>query len=274
MLEKYYFDKPSHTDLNLYRCGIEDCKPGHSWGPAIRDHYIIHYIRDGKGIYRVNNTTYHLEKGDGFLIVPNTIVFYQADIESPWSYSWVGFHGLKADSYLKRAGLTVDSPIFRYVKDNSVKECLKKMIDTKNLTSSREICLLGYLYILLSYIIEASETAGSKDNTPDRKESYIKKAVEFISKNYSRKITVSEIASYVGLDRSYLYTLFNSYLNTSPQEFLVNFRINKACELMKNANLSIANISRSVGYEDPLLFSKMFRKAKGLSPREYRKELS
>ncbi|HEX3027822.1 MAG TPA: helix-turn-helix domain-containing protein, partial [Clostridia bacterium] len=49
------------------------------------------------------------------------------------------------------------------------------------------------------------------------------------------------------------------------------YRVNKACELMRNAALSLADISRSVGYEDPLLFSKTFRKLKGLPPREYRK---
>lgn len=257
--------------MNIYRCGIEDCKPGHSWGPAIRDHYIIHYILDGKGVFRINNTTYPLQKNDGFLIPPDTIVYYEADVKKPWSYSWVGFHGLKAGSYLKRAGLTLENPVFSYVYNDSIKKCLHNMIAANKLRNSREICMLGYLYILLSHIIEAHGKLKSYDNTLERKEAYIKKAVEFISMNYSRKISVSEIASHIGLNRSYLYTLFNNYLKSSPQEFLINTRISKACELIKNTSLSICDISRSVGYEDPLLFSKMFRKVKGIPPRDYRK---
>jgi YesN/AraC family two-component response regulator len=65
--------------------------------------------------------------------------------------------------------------------------------------------------------------------------------------------------------------IFKEYFNTSPQNYLINFRINKACNLMKNPNLSIGEISRSVGYDDPFLFSKMFKKIKGIPPRIYRK---
>lgn len=273
MLEKFYINKPNHTDLNMYRCGIEDCSPGHSWGPAVRDHFIIHYILGGKGIFQVDGIIYHLKKGDGFLICPGTVIYYQADLEDPWSYSWVGFHGLKAEAYLKQANLTAGNPVFRYDRDDFIKDCLEQMISTKSLVKSREIRLLGLLYIFLSQLIEISETGRFSGGSENRKETYIKKAIEFIEMNYSRKISISEISQHVGLDRSYLYSIFNEYLNTSPQEFLINYRMDKACELMQNASLSIGDVSRSIGYDDPLLFSKVFKKVKGQPPREYRKRL-
>jgi YesN/AraC family two-component response regulator len=89
--------------------------------------------------------------------------------------------------------------------------------------------------------------------------------------NYSRKMTISELARSIGLDRSYLGSIFKEQLSTSLQNYLKNYRMDKACELMKNETLSIGDISRSVGYDDPLLFSKLFRKCKGVSPREYRR---
>jgi len=274
MLEKFYITRPTNTDLNMYRCGIEDCTPGHSWGPAVRDHYIIHYILDGKGIFQVDGVTYRLEKHDGFLICPGTVVFYQADLEMPWSYTWVGFHGIKAETYLKQANLTHEKPIFRYDADSSLKECFNRMIATKGLAKGREIRLLGLLYEFLSRLIEvaAHDTTGSEGES--RKELYVKKAVEFVQMNFSRKISVAEIADYVKLDRSYLYSIFSSYLNTSPQEFIINFRIEKACELMHNSELSIGDISRSVGYEDALVFSKQFKRTKGIPPREFRKRMA
>lgn len=275
MLEKIYINKPDHTDLNMYRCGIEDCSPGHSWGPALRDHYIIHYVRSGKGIFQMNNTTYQLEKSQGFLIPPNTIIYYQADNEEPWSYSWVGFHGLKAEQYLKRASISQENPVFKYDKDNFLKECIDEMIiASKTLVKSSEIRLLGLLYIFLSQLIEVAQIDRTPGHTENRKEQYIKKAINFIEMNYSRKINISEIAQFVGLDRSYLFTIFKEYLNTSPQDFLINYRVNKACELMQNKLLSIGEISRSVGYEDPLLFSKVFRKIKGIPPKELRKGMA
>lgn len=269
MLEKMYIDEPSHTDLNLYRCGIEDCKSGHSWGPAIRDHYIIHYILGGKGSFTVGETTYKLGKNDGFLICPGTVVYYEADVAEPWSYGWVGFNGFKAPVYLKQAGLDNQNPIFRYDKDHFLRECLVRMISTKQLVRGREIRLIGLLYEFLSQLVEMTDNyLLEKDN---RKEEYVRKALEYIRMNYSRKIAISEIANYIGLDRSYLYSLFQEYLNTSPQDYLIRFRMDKACELLQATSLSVGSIAYSVGYEDPLLFSKVFKKARGLPPREYRK---
>jgi AraC-like DNA-binding protein len=273
MLEKFYINQYNHTDLNIYRCGIESCIPGHSWGPAIRDHYIIHYILDGKGIFRLSGVTYQLCKGDGFLICPNTIVYYKADMEEPWSYTWIGFHGLKAESYLVQAGLDLNNPIFRYDKDDFISNCFKQMIGTKNLGRGKEARLIGLLYTLLSQLIENIDENiihSEKSNMPEK---YIRKAIEYISMNYSIKTSIKDIAAYVGLDRSYLYTLFKEHLSISPQSFLINFRMDKACQLMLNPDLSIGDIARSVGYQDPLVFSKAFKKIKGASPSEYRRGL-
>lgn len=272
MLEKIYINEPGHTDLSIYRCGIEDCKAGHFWGPAVRDHYIIHYILGGKGIFTVDGTNYTLSKNDGFLICPDTIVYYRADSDQPWSYAWVGFHGLKATSYLKQSGLDNHNPIFRYNKDEYLKNCLLRMIATKELSKGKEIRLLGLLYEFLSQLVETAEPAPeSKNNT---KEEYVKKALEYIATNYHRRTNIAEIASSVGLDRSYLYSLFKEIVNISPQKYLIHFRMEKACDLMRTDSLTISNVARSVGYNDPLMFSKAFKKAKGMSPRDFRKGYS
>ncbi|MCX8132283.1 MAG: AraC family transcriptional regulator [Clostridia bacterium] len=273
MLEKIYINKPVHTDLNMYRCGIEDCTPGHYWGPAVRDHFLVHYIIKGKGVFQTGNNSYELKAGQGFLICPNTATYYQADNKDPWRYSWVGFHGVKAETYLKRAGLTANTPVFTYDNDDFLKDCLSQMIASNNLGKGREIRMLGLLYVFLSQLIETLGSIHTYDNNENKKEIYIKKAVEYIAMNYSREISICELASYIGLDRSYLYSVFKEYLKVSPQEFLINFRIDKACDLMHNRILSIGDISRSVGYEDQLLFSKAFKKIKHVSPRDYRKSL-
>ncbi len=261
----------NHTDLNMYQCGTEFCDPGHYYGPAVRDHYLIHYIHSGQGRFCVGEDVYHLHGGQGFLICPNIVTYYQADPHDPWNYSWVGFHGLKAESYLKGAGLSAHSPIFSTNGDDFIGVLFRNMIEAKNLQKGREIRLLGYLYLFLSQLIEHNSNGGFTDPGCTRKESYVKKAIDYIEMNYSRKMSIAELSHSIGLDRSYLGSIFREQLNTSLQDFLKNYRMDKACELMKNENLSIGDISRSVGYDDPLLFSKLFKKCKGSSPREYRR---
>lgn len=77
--------KESETGVGvrLYYCGSESCTPNHSFGPAIRSHYLIHFIRSGKGIYLRQGMEYSLKQGDAFLILPGETTKYMADSEDP-----------------------------------------------------------------------------------------------------------------------------------------------------------------------------------------------
>jgi AraC-like DNA-binding protein len=262
----------SNSDLDMYHCGIEECIPGHYYGPAIRDHYLIHYIRSGKGIFQVNEQTYPLRKGQGFLICPDIVTFYQADFVEPWHYSWVGFQGARVPEYLRMANLSQENPIFSYHEDSFFENSLAQMVEANKSTLNREPKLKGLLYLFLAKLIEIAPHENLSSSELPKKDQYIQSALEYIHMNYSHKISVTQMAQFIGLDRSYFCCLFKERLAVSPQEFIIQFRINKACELMKNLSLSIGDISRSVGYEDQLQFSKIFKKMKGTSPRKYRSQ--
>ncbi|NLM76275.1 MAG: AraC family transcriptional regulator [Clostridiaceae bacterium] len=273
MLEKYYISKKDYTDLNVYRCGIEECLPGHSWGPGVRDHFIIHIIHKGKGNFTVNDKTYKLEEGQGFLICPGQIVQYEADMNMPWTYSWVGFHGLKAETILKSAGLSPEKSVFVCSSDSyrvKMKNTLNDMIAELREENVSELMLAGYLYLFLSYLVKDQKQNISVHRNFKNTNLYVSKAIEYIEKNYARQITVEEVAKAVNIDRSYLSSLFNKFLGIPPRDFIINYRMDKACELLKNPRLNVGDVARSVGYEDPFQFSKTFKKTKGLPPSKYR----
>ena len=78
------------------------------------------------------------------------------------------------------------------------------------------------------------------------------------------------MAKFICLDRKYISKLFKDIVGVTIQDYLISFRINKAKEMMKDRQLSIGDISRSVGYDNPLIFSKTFKKINGFSPSKYR----
>ncbi|KAA9005470.1 AraC family transcriptional regulator [Paenibacillus spiritus] len=271
---EYLPGSQQHSELHLTQFGREDCIPGHFFGPAIRTHYLLHYVLDGEGFYEVGGARYPLRQGQGFLICPGVITYYQASTSNPWSYCWFGFAGTSSELLLKQAGLSRNSPVFRYGKDNRIEQYLQWMQDSKGLGQAREAALTGLIYLLLSLLIESSPApSASAEPAGSRGELYAERVRSFIEMNYPYKITVEDIAQSIGLNRSYLCTLFKQSMHLSIQEYLIRHRIRKACEMMGNAELSIADISRSVGYNDALLFSKMFKKVKGSSPQHYRAEL-
>jgi AraC-like DNA-binding protein len=265
-----YYSHP--IDLHMNQCGLQDCAPGHSFGPLARNHFVIHYILDGQGIFTIDNKTYHLQNGEGFLICPDLLHYYEADTKNPWFYFWVGFHGVKAEQYLHQVGLSKESPIFTYTKDDRLKKCFMDMIDAMvGYTAGKELRMQGLLYTLLSELAENTHfNKGNSYQQGNLQKEYIQRALQYINAHYQNNISVVEIANQIGLDRSYFCRIFKKTLDISPHEYLILFRIDKACELLRSEKLSIADVSRSVGIQDPFSFSRIFHKVKGCSPREYR----
>ncbi|MDR3595975.1 AraC family transcriptional regulator [Clostridium sp.] len=258
-------------DIVVYQYGMEKCKKMHSYGPAIRDHYLIHFVLKGSGVFYVNGKSYKIKENQGFLICPNIVTYYEADNEEPWVYTWVGFKGIKAENYLKLANLDQENPVFECAEVDFVQKCFEDMRKATELRYGRELRLQGLLIMFLSELIE--EVGKNVIINSNYKELYIKKSMLFVETNYSSKLSISEMAKSVGLNKNYFSTFFKENMGVTPQQYIIEYRINKACELMSNQGLTIGDISRSVGYDDTLGFSKIFKKEKGMSPKKYRENI-
>jgi AraC-like DNA-binding protein len=272
-VDKFIEFLPQHLhqlDLYLIQYGRESCEPRHSFGPAIREYYKFHYILEGKGIFEINGQRYQLGKGQGFLVSPNTICYYEADAQEPWTYCWIGFDGIKATSLLRQAQLSDESPIYTWEKGEFFENSIEQMEQSKTMQAGRELKLTGLLYLWISVMIDCRGSELKPIAKENSKEQYIAQVVHFIEVNYANKITIQSIAQFVGLQRSYLSSLFKEVIGISLQDYLISYRIRKACELLSGTSLLVGDIARSVGYEDPLLFSKMFKKSMLLSPTQYR----
>ena len=103
-------------------------------------------------------------------------------------------------------------------------------------------------------------------------ESYVYTAISYIESHYGKNVKISDIADYVGLNRSYLYTIFKKHMGMSIQDYLISYRMKKACDFLALPQATIGNVAYSVGY-DPLTFSKIFKRTIGISPTDYRKQL-
>lgn len=272
-MEKAYkleFQNEMSGELILNCCGCSKTEPLHSFGPAVKPHYLIHYVLRGKGKFVMDGKEYPLESGFGFLIEPGELAFYQADEEDPWTYVWVGFSGAKAGDYVRSMGLSAAHPVFASEYADELYQTVKDMMEHNTYGLANDLRRNGQLGIFLS-IIARTASVQNKGET-DKANLYVSRAVDFIRSNYCNPIRVTDVADYVCVNRSYLYTLFMENLSMSPQQFLTTFRLAKAVELLQMTELPIESIAISCGYSDPLVFTKAFRQMKGISPSGYRKE--
>ncbi|NLN81114.1 MAG: AraC family transcriptional regulator [Clostridiales bacterium] len=254
--------------LAVYNTGYQKCSRNHSWGPATRDHFLIHYVSSGKGFLHSGGVSYTLATGDLFLIFPGEISSYSADSDDPWEYYWVGFNGTEAKRLVNLSGFTKENPILRLADDNQVKSLLLNIYNSRGNTPDAEAKMTGYLYLFLGRLIHENEHKRAEYGLRD----YLAQALRFIQYNYAGQIGVSDIADYVGISRSQLYRAFVSNFNISPNQFLQKYRLNEACSLLRDGLLTVSEVAGSVGFSDPLYFSRVFRKDKGMTPTEYQKK--
>ncbi len=267
--ETYYSSNGyQSTALSLYFCGWERCKPGHSFGPAVRSHYLMHLILKGRGQYCVNGCTYSLCANQGFLIFPGESTYYVADIEDPWEYCWIGFDGCEAESLLENCNLTKERLVFTDESNGQFSQNILKLLDIFEQSPGDNYALLGQLYTSFSYLAKSNQITA---NSPDKL--YNEKAVNYIYNNFSYNIKITDIAKFIGIDRTYLYKIFMQHNKLSPQEFLINVRLNAAAHLLTNSNLNITEIAYSCGFKDSSAFYKHFKKHFSTTPVKYRNHI-
>lgn len=264
----HWLDFSSYEDLRFFEIGYQKCYPNYGYGPIIRDKYILHYVLSGSGKLQLNGKITPVHSKQAFIIPPGVPGYYEADTSNPWTYIWIQFHGPKAAEMLEKAGITGKSPIFTPNGSyQDIEECLWNIINEPD----AEYACMGRLYEFFQLLIYHSSQAPKAGEKTDSSLEYVHRVIHYISEKYSEPIHIQEIADYCGLDRAYLSKLFKGATGLTPQRYLINYRIDKAKQLLKNTNLPIQHVSYSVGYSDPLAFSKFFRQETGTSPTEYRK---
>lgn len=260
-----FIDYNSSNDFYLFEVGSYQCVPNYSYGPIVRTESIFHYVISGKGHLIINGKRFDIHAHEGFLIPKNCMAYYEADSDDPWHYAWIHVDGPRARALFRQVELTEDSPVFH--PNKPCDEIYHTIIDIYNHLDEECYCL-GKVYEFFNYLVTRHDVPA--DAASDPKLQYVKKVIRYVQVKYPEDISVEDIAFACGLNRSYLTRLFKEATGYTPQQYLINYRIKKAKELLIESNETVQYIACLVGYTDTFTFSKAFRKTVGQSPSEYR----
>jgi len=272
----HIFPNENFIDLCLYQYGYEKCDPGHSFGPAARNHYLFHYILSGTGTLLADDAkgvtqTYQIRSGQGFMIFPGQVTTYIADSNVPWEYIWVEFDGLRVTEALSMTEFSKNNPVYRPHGKELRDKLAEELMYICHHPKESPFHLIGHLYLFLDYLIQSAHSTQLVSSSK-MSDYYIKEAINYIEQNFQNNISIEDVATVCGINRSYLGKIFKKSTGQSPQEFLMNYRMVKAAELLKLTSLSIADIGSAIGYENQLHFSRAFKNIYGVSPREWRNQ--
>ncbi len=268
-LYKHSFKTPERplASLAVYNTGLQRCQGGYCWGPGVRDHYLLHYVTAGRGTVTAPEGTHALGEGAMFLIRPDEMVSYAADTADPWAYCWVGFNGLDAGALLMRTDFTPNRRVLHFGDGETPRTLLLSIYESRGGKTHEVLRMTGRLYAFLAFLVESAADDERPRYQPGQE--HVRRACQFIAGNFASPITIRDVATHAGVCRSRLYRAFQENMEISPAQYLTRFRMRQACLLLTKTDLSVKAVAFSVGFEDPLYFSRRFHEVVGCAPSEY-----
>ena len=255
------------TSCGTYR--LKTVKRLPTWRPKGRLDYQLLYIVSGKGHFYFHGEDRVVYAGRMVLIQPRQEQRYEYFGEDKPEVYWVHFTGSDVKNILRSYNIPMDDPIFYSGASSTYSYLFKEMIhELQNCKTGYEDLLAMYLRQIFLLVqrtrLEERPTVST----------YIQEEMEFarryFNEHYNEPISIQEYAESRNMSVCYFQRNFKQIVKHTPMQYLLTIRVNNAASLLETTDYSMAEIAAIVGYEDPLYFSRLFRKIKGVSPRDYR----
>ena len=259
-----------NLSLKLQRVGQEYCDP-----KKAREHRknwsydSLHFVLYGRGTLVANGEKRTLSKGDIFLLYADEEYEYYPDPIDPWSYVWVDFSSDDTVALSLPCGLSKQAPVIHISDLTALMGLLKSIYESYDASALQQLNCSAIFLLILSELIKTASKKLPGDSSPI-KHRHIRNIVTYINNNFRLPLTIREIATANRISVSRMMALFAELVGMSPIAYLNNFRISTACEMLRSSDTPIGEVASAVGVDDPLYFSRLFKKCKGVSPREYR----
>ena len=240
--------------------------------PEGRNDYQLLYIASGKGYFyfKGSENATVVTKGNMVLFRPKEPqVYYYYAVDKTEVY-WVHFTGWKVEEYLERYELPKEenvfftgvSPDYPWIYNQIIREL---QLQRENYEDMIRLFLRHIFLTINRYIKEGKQTKNDTIND-------IERAVHYFNENYSKPISVEQYASEHLMSVNWFIHSFKNVMKVPPMQYIVSLRIAAAKGYLENSNKNIAEIAATVGYDNALYFSRLFRKYTGMTPSEYRKK--
>lgn len=272
-LEIHYFtpsDFEKSGNVWPIRLGTNMAKPNYHIGPRTTPYYYLLFVLEGAGTFIQNNITYRLGKNDMYCLFPGVTHEYFTEEDRLLHKIFVAFDGKQALHLLERIGLTQQTP---YRKGDLTEETIKLMWAFMNLVrdGDRQTSDLSRLTQLYRIFDALSATHNPASTHEYRALSWLQRGCDYIQIHYAEGITVEQVSSHVGVERTHFTKQFSKTYGVSPIQYIQDLKMKEAKHLLTQTDYTLTEIANSVGYPDLFTFSKAFKKQLGVPPTLFRR---
>ena len=239
--------------------------------PEGRNDYQLLYIAAGKGhfYFKGSKKATIVEKGNMVLFRPKEPQVYYYYAKDKTEVYWVHFTGWKVEQYLDSYDLpkkenvffTGVSPDYPWIYNQIIKEL---QLQRANYDDVIKLFLHHILLTINRYIKEGKQ---AKNETI----SDIERAVHYFNENYTKAISIEQYAQEHLMSVNWFIHSFREVMQIPPMQYVVSLRIAAAKGYLEKSNKNVGEIAGIVGYDNPLYFSRLFKKHTGMTPTEYKR---
>jgi len=234
-----------------------------------RNDYQLIYIASGKGHFFFNGVETIVPKGNMVLFRPKEPQVYYYYAKDETEVYWVHFTGREVEKYLEHYVLNENkhvffsgtSPDYQWIYNQIIQEMQLKRANYEELIQ----IMLQHIFLMINRYIKEGKQADSEVIYQ------IEKATHFFNKNYNTNISIEQYAKEHHMSKNWFIHCFKNIIKVTPMQYIISLRLNVAKNYLESSDKNITEIANTVGYDNPLYFSRLFKKHTGLSPLEYRK---
>lgn len=231
------------------------------------DQYVLIYCVDGSGWYVLKGQRYEVKRNQYFILPAGTPHEYGATEGERWTIYWVHFRGEHASVYAEGAQKPQEVKAAMNSNISNRNNIFEEILSTLHFGDGIED--LRYASSLLHYYLASLRYLRQYRSTV-RYDGVVNAAIHYMKENVEQHLTLQDVLDYVGYSSTRFSALFKKETGSSPLAYFNRLKIEYACQMLKTTDMHINQICYKVGIEDSLYFSRMFSKAMGMSPSEYR----
>lgn len=266
--------KDNSTPLVVGSCGTYRLKTRPKlptyWQKGRRDYQIL-YVANGKTHFWFDDKEEIVSAGHMVLYKPEEIQKYIYYLEDNPEVFWIHFTGNDVKNILAYHGISLDEHVFYCGVLPDYKALFRKIIQ------ELQLCRYGYEDYIASLfndiLLLVDRQQHEQKKTTGNVQEQIERAAAYFNENYNTKISIDDYAESLHISTNWFIHNFKQYAGMSPAQYILSLRMVNAQSLLERTTYNIKEISEIVGYENPLYFSRVFKKEIGKSPAQYRKEM-
>ena len=268
--------KNKSKPLIVGSCGtyrLQTVKKLPTWRPRGRLDYQLLYVVSDKAHFYFDDAERIVTAGHMVLFQPRQEQHYEYFGTDKTEVYWVHFTGSNVKNILRRYDIPLDTPVLYSGASAIYAYLFKEMInELQTCRTGYEELLAMYLRQILILVQRTRQERRTSINTHIQEE--MEYARRYFNEHYNEQISIEDYAQSRNMSVSWFQRSFKQIVNYSPMQYILTIRMNNAASLLESTDYSMAEISAIVGYDNPLYFSRLFKKQKGVSPSEYRKLVS